>query len=123
RADDKIESTTEYLTGDENHIIFEASQEIFNFSELNFSDLFNYDATDIMINKESETSKITESLEKIESSNSNFMDMENEVLIDLTERDANTMTTYEIYINKSTMDIEENSSDYETTVSKKKSVV
>jgi len=71
--DDKIESSTEYLTVDENHIIFEASQEIINFSELNFSDLFNYDATDIMINKESEASTITESLENIESSDSNFI--------------------------------------------------
>lgn len=92
-ADDKIESTTEYLTGDENHIIFEVPQEIINFSELNFSDLFNYDATDIMTNKESETSKITENLENIESSK-------------LINHDDTSMMTYEIDTNKSSEDME-----------------
>lgn len=61
-ADDKIESTTEYLTADENHLIFEASKEIIDLSELYFSDLFNYNgASEITINKESEVSKISKS--------------------------------------------------------------
>lgn len=139
-ADDKIESITEYLTADENNIIFEASNEIIGSSELNFNDLFNNDVTDIFtINKESETSKMTESIDKIESSNSNFINhgastsmltyeidtnkstenMENEYLINSTDQDVNTMITYETDIIKSTVNTENNLSDCNETVTKK----
>ncbi|XP_025207708.1 uncharacterized protein LOC112603388 [Melanaphis sacchari] len=92
-ADDRMKSTTEYLTVDENHLIFKASEEIIDFSELHFGDLFNYGATDITINKENEASKVTESLEKVESSSSNFIN-----------HDDTSMITYEIDTNKSTED-------------------
>jgi len=141
-GDNKIESTTEYLTADENHFIFEESKEIIDFSELYFSDLFNYNgASEITINKECEVSKIPKSLEKVESSTSNFInhgdasmityeidtksteDMENENFTNLIEKDADTMITYETDINKSTVDIEDNSLDCDTTITKKKESV
>lgn len=41
-ADDRMKSTTEYLTVDENHLFFKASEEIIDFSELHLLVLNEY---------------------------------------------------------------------------------
>lgn len=46
--------------------------------------------------------------------------MENEDLTNLIETDTNTMITYETGINKRTVDIEDDSLDCDTTVTKKR---
>lgn len=124
-ADDKRESTTEYLIVDENHINLEASKEIIDFSKLHFSDFINYDATGITsgicnnFTNHDDSSMITYEID-INKSTEDIENVENKDKINLTDQDSNTKITFETHINANRLDIEDSSSNCDRTVTKKR---